>query len=86
MDDRSSLPFRPLFAAYLARMPRHEVQFIADVAIDRLDALDGDPDLEATDAEDDFAAWPARPWHGPGCEISDPGGCEHDGSEPEDGE
>lgn len=52
--------------------------------IDRLDALDGDADLEATDAEDDFAEREQQPWHGPGCEIAD-GDCGvDDGFEDED--
>ena len=64
--------------------------------IERLDALDGDADLEgepielngdeldATGAEDEMA--PGVAWsndQGPGCPISDPGGCEHDGREEE---
>ena len=35
---------------------------------------------EVTGAEDDFMA---HGYSGPGCPISDPGGCEHDGCEPE---
>lgn len=53
-----------------------------------LDELEGDPDFEnATDTEDDFALspyaveWASRETRGPGCQISDPGGCEHDGRE-----
>lgn len=41
--------------------------------IDKLDVLDGDPDLETEGVEDDFTAHPARPWHGPGCPLADPG-------------
>ncbi|SFO94264.1 hypothetical protein [Qipengyuania nanhaisediminis] len=70
----------------LARHSRTEIEGFIAVAIDLLDLADGDPDKEATAAEDDFADWPARPWHGAGCQISDPGGCEHNGREPEDAE
>ena len=64
--------------------------------IDRLDREDGDPDLEADDPdiedddpsgqcdEDGWNTDLSRAWgRGPGCELSDPGGCEHDGREPE---
>lgn len=63
---------------------------IAQAMLNRLDDIDGDPDIEpngderdGSSAEDDF-------WHHPstyaaGCPVSDPGGCEHDGREPEDG-
>lgn len=47
------LPFAPLIAAYLQRLPRHEVEFIAEVAIAALDHADGDPDLEDDDPAED---------------------------------
>lgn len=60
-----SLP-RPLLARFVAR------------AIERLDAEDGDPDLEdATNAEDEGITWAARLYTGreyAGCPVSDPGG------------
>ena len=60
-----SLP-RPLLARFVAR------------AIERLDAEDGDPDLEdATDAEDEGITWAAAQYCNsdyPGCPVSDPGG------------
>lgn len=60
-------------------------------AIDLMDALSVDADTElagdeadGTAAEDDFIEW------GNGgtacCPVSDPGGCEHDGREVDDGE
>ena len=67
--------------------PRASVERLLEAAIDALDAMDGDPDLEdATDAEDDFsmshlAAECAS--YELGCPIADPGGCEHDGREEE---
>ena len=59
-------------------------------AIDLLDALSVDADVEAngeeldgTAAEDDFID---RGNGGiAGCPVSDPGGCEHDGREVDDG-
>ena len=59
-------------------------------AIDLLDALSVDAEVEAngdeldgTAAEDDFIDW----GNGgiAGCPVSDPGGCEHDGREVDDG-
>ena len=40
--------------------------------LERFDLIDGDPDREQTDAEDDFTPHPSRRWYGPGCEIADP--------------
>ena len=80
----------------LSRFDRAKLEAFITVAIELLDAAN-DPDLEDDDppeangdeldginSEDDF--WPHS--HGwkqeAGCPISDPGGCEHDGREPED--
>lgn len=59
-------------------------------AIDLMDALSVDADIEpngdeadGTGAEDDFIEW--GDGGGPGCPVSDPGGCEHDGREVDDG-
>lgn len=59
-------------------------------AIDRLDELDGDVDVEANGdeldgslGEDDFHAQPWTVWTGPGCPVSDPG--EHDDHDEPDG-
>lgn len=48
----------------------------ASIIIDRLNAVDGDPDVEnATDVEDDFALSPNGLYFetGPGCNVSDTG-------------
>lgn len=65
----------------------------ADALIALLDQTDGDPDLEDDDlygecSEDEISTGPALGMRfipdGPGCPIADPGGCEHDGREPEE--
>lgn len=60
-------------------LPRRALDLLAQRAIDRLDELDGDPDLEANDdeldgslGEDDFHSHHTTPWTGPGCPVSDP--------------
>lgn len=46
------------------------------------DDEDTDSDHGGDEAEPDFA----KVWgHGAGCELADPGGCEHDGREHDDG-
>lgn len=75
-----------LLARLASRSGRAALEAFAAAAIDLLDALDGDPDREATgdEGEPDFARAMADPrGNGAGCPISDPGGCEHDGREPE---
>ncbi len=79
----------------MSRFTRDQLADFIEVAISLLD-VSNDPDLEEDDpseangderdginSEDDF--WPHS--HGwkqeAGCPISDPGGCEHDGREPE---
>jgi hypothetical protein len=75
----------------LSRFDRAQLEGFIAVAIDLLDVADGDNDLEdngdeldGTAGEDDFhtqrANWKAQP----GCPLADPGGCEHDGIEPDD--
>lgn len=52
----------------------------AEALVSLMDAISGDPDIELNGDEDDFM------YHGgdgPGCPIADPGGCEHDGCEPD---
>lgn len=75
----------------LDRYNRATLAAFAELAINRLDELDGDPDVELngdeTDhdrAEDCFTIGPNDHAYGSGCPIADPGGCQHDGSEPED--
>ena len=48
----------------------------------RMDALDGDPDLETCRTEDDFTPMPPEIDYGPGCTVSDPGGTESNEDEP----
>lgn len=74
-----TIPHMPAVARILARHDRdHLAAFIA-VAIDLLDVLEGDPDLEdATDLEDDFALSPVTRRDadkGPGCPIADSDYC-----------
>ena len=67
----------PILVA-LARAPRSALERLIDEAIDRLDLLDGDTDVEmngderdGNNAEDDF--WPHSTFmSGPGCPIADP--------------
>jgi hypothetical protein len=63
------------------------IEAATEELIETLDALHGDSDLElngdeldGNNAEDEVL----HTYHGagPGCPISDPGGCEHDGREP----
>lgn len=54
--------------------PRSAVEAIIEKAIAALDELDGDPDIEQTDAEDDFVLsyWARQSAAGqPGCSIAD---------------
>lgn len=66
-----------------------EIDFGPGCAIADATEADGDEE-DGTGAEDEFAtrykagaAWMTGKHIGPGCPISDPGGCEHDGLEPE---
>jgi ribose 1,5-bisphosphokinase PhnN len=66
-------------------LDRRAISRAAQALIDLLDLIDGDPDFEEIDAEDSFVlSWYAQA-EGAGCPIADPGGCEHDGREIEDG-
>jgi hypothetical protein len=55
--------------------PREAVERTIERAIEALDLIDGDADVEdATDLEDDFSlTWIASGQSGPGCEVSDRG-------------
>ena len=75
----------------LARYDRAKVEAFVEISISLLDLMDGDPETELngdetdhTQSEDCFIE------HGgsifAGCPVSDPGGCEHDGREIDDGE
>lgn len=74
----------PALAKFLARLDRPTLEAVAQAAIDRLDDLDGDPDLEDDDPagqcdEDGLNCGQGvvyihgKPQHGPGCAISDTG-------------
>lgn len=70
-----ALPIDLLLSA-IPSLPRHVLDRLVERAIDHLDQLDGDPDLEGdgdeqdgNHAEDDFASFRAD---GPGCPVSDP--------------
>ncbi|MCZ4342879.1 hypothetical protein O4H52_14750 [Sphingomonadaceae bacterium G21617-S1] len=82
----------------LSRFDRQQIADFIEIAISLLDVAN-DPDLEDDDpAEEDdpsgqcdedgvntnFGMVSYTPGaSGPGCALSDPGGCEHDGREPE---
>lgn len=55
----------------LSRFDRAQIETFAEIAIALLDLQDGDPDLEVTDAEDDFLTLPATLDFGPGCQVAD---------------
>lgn len=65
---------RPLRDAARARIEDQISNALADVElwIAKLDALDGDTDLEETGAEDDFSPHPFGTLSGPGCPLADP--------------
>lgn len=95
----SKVPPAPVLAV-LSRYRREDIESFVAIAIDLLDLADGDPDAEIDDhpEEDDphgqcdedgintaFSTVAATSDGGAGCILSDPGGCEHDGREPDEG-
>lgn len=83
-----ALPPMPAVARILSQFDRRQLASFIEVAISLIDQEDGDPDLECDFGEDEFFTVPKgrgarRLRDGPGCPISDPGGCEHNGLEPE---
>lgn len=67
---------------FLARLDRPSLEAVAEAAIDRLDALDGDADMElcgdehdGTRGEDDFCDFGGN---GAGCVIADSGAGDHE--------
>ena len=71
-----TIPPMPAVARILARFEREQLAGFIAVALELLDTLDGDADLEnASDLEDDHALSPLalgfESGRGPGCEISD---------------
>lgn len=83
-------PPMPAVARILARYDRPKLAAFIAVAIDLLDTLGGDPDLEEDDPpgqcdEDEINTMLALSYGGgPGCLISDDD-CENDGREIDDG-
>jgi hypothetical protein len=60
------------FMRMIDHFERNEIEAAVDALIDHLDELNGDPDLEGSDAEDSFDVPPF--WFvnaGPGCPIAD---------------
>lgn len=73
----ATIPPMPAVARILSRYDRDHLSAFISVAIDLIDILDGDTDLEEMDAEDSFSfSGPAQPYlnDGPGCPFSDEGG------------
>lgn len=83
----------PAVTRILSRFDRPELEGFIAVAIGLLDVLDGDPDVELNGDELDGSSLEEDipsdcgfgAGLGPGCPLADPGGCEHDGCEPEEG-
>jgi hypothetical protein len=87
-----AVPPMPAVARILSRYDRPSLSAFIAVAIDLLDTLDGDTDLEATGDEEDGSFTEDEPCarfalagDGPGCVYSDDD-SEHDGRENDDGE
>ena len=70
-----TIPHMPAVARILARHDRGKLAAFVTVAIDLLDAMDGDPDLEGECSEDEVSRCTdiGRPvdGDGPGCDIGD---------------
>jgi hypothetical protein len=72
-----------LALSLIPSLPRPLLSRLVQRAIDHLDELDGDPDVEGADSEDDpdFTKHPKRlrknmsRWYGPGCQIADSDYC-----------
>ena len=77
----------PAIAATMARFDRASLEGFVEVAIAVLDCADGDPDIEEDDAtgqyDEDYYTGRQPKGYGPGCPISDLGGCQHDDREEE---
>lgn len=83
----SALPLN-LFAQAIPMLTRNELARLTARLIERLDEQDGDTDTEENDAEDGyiFSRYALERMNdAPGCPVADPGGCEHNGREPEEG-
>lgn len=64
--------------AIIPSLPRARLERLAQQIIDRLDVMDGDPDLEGEHSEDELSTGLAMGSTdaGPGCPFSDPGGMD----------
>jgi hypothetical protein len=80
--------------AMLPSLPRPVLSRLVTRMIERLDQIDGDPEIEEDDedcgrddGEPDYRRphWRLRKWAGPGCMISDSDYGSEDEGEPEDG-
>lgn len=62
-----------LIVQAIPKLSRHDLDALTERLIDRLDEVDGDPDLEdATDTEDDvLSRFAIGYFDGPGCPIAD---------------
>ena len=88
---RNAVPVPPAaIFRVLSRFDRDQLAGFITVAIDLLDLAEPDSDLEPDGdeldgniTEDEFMSH--GEWGGAGCPIADPGGCEHDGREIDDG-
>lgn len=70
-----------LIGQAVGKLSRHELEALTERLLERLDEVEGDPDLEdALDTEDDvLTPWGAVFHDGPGCPIADAGGqCDED--------
>ena len=66
------LPSAALLESAIRRLPRDALADLCQQLIDRMDAMDPDPDFEETDAEDGFClSGRAQAQAGPGCAVSD---------------
>ena len=69
----SGLPSAALLESAIRRLPRDALADLCQQLIDRMDAMDPDPDFEEVDAEDGFSfSGRAQAQTGPGCAVSDP--------------
>ena len=84
MGVQSAIALPPVLAFIMGvpAAPRIAIERTIQAAIEALDLIDGNPDLElngdeldGTAGEDDF--YPHSDWQGsPGCPVADRGGCE----------
>ncbi|PSJ42135.1 hypothetical protein [Allosphingosinicella deserti] len=76
LNNQLTLPPTLAFMLGVPHAPRKIVERVIQRAIDELDTLDGDPDLEEPVLEDSFVKHDPYWTRGAGCEVSDPDCCE----------